>query len=262
MKAYQIVDFNNPISVEYSQISQESFKPAIETGYIEEIIPVQSVTPETLDQYEHLYDWRPSLMKLDNDTDKNHSETEKAGMCSHWELMRKQGESEERFLILEHDTFLLPQHLDDFGYLLNYIKQKNVCYANIGLFMACYTFNTHCAGWMYQLLHEQKFWINSGPYGVVERLFRNYTDHYLRKRNYLEIDPTVIHPWHNCDTLGFGRKVERYFNEYDPYPKHSMKTPTTQVIKKSLRVTQDHHTYKKEYKEEPWKRHHYFYVID
>jgi len=262
MKAYQIVDLESPVSLEYSSISRESFLPAIEAGIIEEIIPFQCVTPKTLSQYEHLYDWRPSLMKLDRQTKENHSDTEKAGMCSHWELMKRQGETEERFLILEHDAFLLPDQLENFKYLINFILEKNVCYANIGLFMACYTFSTHCAGWMYQLLNEQKFWINGGPYGVVERLFRNYTTQYLRKRNYLDIDPTVIHPWHHCDTLGFGRKVERYFNEYDPKPKESRKTPVTQVIKKSLKVTQHHHTYQERYLEKPWSRHHYFHVID
>ena len=40
----------------------------------------------------------------------DHSPTEKAGMCSHWELIRRQSESDERFLIMEHDTYLLPEH--------------------------------------------------------------------------------------------------------------------------------------------------------
>ena len=35
----------------------------------------------------------------------DHSETEKAGMCSHWELMRIQSKSKERFFIMEHDTY-------------------------------------------------------------------------------------------------------------------------------------------------------------
>ena len=43
MKAYQIVDLTNPVSVEYHEISKQSFQPAIEEGLIEEIIPVQAL---------------------------------------------------------------------------------------------------------------------------------------------------------------------------------------------------------------------------
>ena len=45
MKAYQIVDLTNPVSVEYHEISKQSFQPAIDEGLIEEIIPVQAITP-------------------------------------------------------------------------------------------------------------------------------------------------------------------------------------------------------------------------
>jgi|SRR6056300_993687 hypothetical protein len=264
MLAYQIVDFNNPVSVEYMKISQQSFIPAIQEGYISEIIPVQAITPANLDKYEHLYEWHPSLMIGDGsyNNNKDHSPSEKAGMCTHWELMKKQGQSDERFLVLEHDAYLIPEHQEYFYYLLDYINENKVCYANIGLFMACYTFDTHCAQWMYQLLHEQKFWINGGPYSVVERLFRNYTDHLLRKRDFNGIAHTVIHPWGGCDTIGMGRRVEIFFNERDENKENSIPTPVTQVISKRLQVTQEHHTYRKKFIEEPWTRHPYFHVID
>jgi hypothetical protein len=38
--------------------------------------------------------------------------------------------------------------------------------------------------------------------------------------------------------------------------------PTTQVIKKSLKVTQDHTGYVNRFREKPWERHPYFHVID
>lgn len=261
MKVYQIVDRNNPVSDEYAKISRKSFQPLIDDGTLE-FIDFPAITPEHPDFEDIIsrYEWRPSLMVGDHGSTEDHSPTEKAGMCSHWELMRMQGETEERFLIMEHDSYLLDEKV--FRDMLEFIEDRGVCYANIGLFMGCYTFSTHCARWQYELLRDQKFWINSGPYGVVERLFRNYTDHYLRKRDYLDIDPTVIHPWNQCDTLGFGRRVNRYFNNHDPDRENSIPNPTTQVISKRLKVTQEHHRYKQEHIDEPWKRFPIFKVID
>lgn len=261
MKVYQIVDRNNPISDEYANISRESFQPLIDDGTLE-FIDFPAITPDHPDFEDIIaqYEWKISLMAADRGSYEDHSPTEKAGMCSHWELMRQQGESEERFLIMEHDSYLI--HEQVFRDMLEYIEEHKVCYANIGLFMGCYTYSTHCAKWMYELLNDQKFWINGGPYSVVERLFRNYTDHYLRKRNYLDIEHTVIHPWHACDTLGFGRRVDVFFNSYDMDRQNSIKTPTTQVVSKRLKVTQDHHRYKKKFIDEPWTRWPTFKVID
>jgi hypothetical protein len=268
MKAYQIVCVGDERSERYAELSRESYQPAIDAGYISEIITFPAITPEHPDFEEILakYDWRPSLATLDTNSGKpisDHSPTEKAGMCSHWELMRRQGESDERFLIIEHDSYLIPEHLELFGKLLDIIQKENVCYANIGLFMGCYTMNKHCAGWMYDLLYRCKFWINGGPYGVMERLFKNYTEHYLRKRNYLDIDPTVIHPWHECDTLGMGRKIIHFYNDNDRHHRSNpWRTPTTQMVSKELKVTQDHHRYKQKHLEKPWTRHSYMHIID
>jgi len=261
MKVYQIVDRNNPVSEEYSKISRESFQSLIDDGTLE-FIDFPAITPEHPD-FENIisqYEWRRSEMLGDMNSEKDHSPTEKAGMCSHWELMKMQGETEERFLIMEHDCYLVNEKV--FREMLEFIDERQVCYANIGLFMACYTYSPHCAQWQYSLLKDQRFWINSGPYGVAERLFRNYTDHYLKKRNFLNIDPTVIHPWSGCDTLGFGRKVNRHFTNHDLEPEKSVPNPTTQVVSKRLNVTQEHHRYRKEHIESPWTRHGYFKVID
>lgn len=266
MKAYQIVCIGDERSEKYAEISRKSYQPAIDAGFISEIITFPAITPDHPDFEDIIakYDWKPSLAQIDSQSpEDDHSPTEKAGMCSHWELMRRQGESEERFLILEHDSYLIPEHLELFGELIEMIQRENVCYANIGLFMGCYTMNTHCAGWMYELLHEQRFWINGGPYGVMERLFKNYTEHYLKKRDFNGIDPSVIHPWHQCHTLGIGRNVFRFYNENDTDPDNNpWKTPTTQMVSKSLKVTQDHHRYSQKNIEEPWTRHHYMHIID
>ena len=43
---------------------------------------------------------------------------------------------------------------------------------------------------------------------------------------------------------------------------HGLPTPTTQVVSKRLSVTQEHHSYKQQLQDEPWKRHKFFKVID
>jgi len=248
-------------SEKYAEISRESFKNLIDDGTLE-FETFDAITPEHPD-FEEIasqYEWRPSLAIMDSKKQPDdHSPTEKAGMCSHWELMRQQGESEERFLIMEHDTYLLNEK--EFRNLLGYIKEKDICYANIGLFMGCYSFTTHCAKWQYELLSKQRFWINGGPYGVLERLFKNYIVHYLEKRDYLGKENIVIHPFNGCDTLYFGRDVFSAYNYPDPNHETSVPNPTTQVVSKTLCVTQDHHGYPDQYIEEPWTRHHYMKVV-
>lgn len=267
MKAYQIVIKDNEVSEEYARISRKSFEPLIEAGVIEEIVIFDAITPDSPNFDEHVsrYNWESSLMvgDLRGSNPDDHSPTEKAGMCSHWELMRMQSESDERFLVLEHDTFFLAEHFDVFCDLIEIIQVEDVLYANIGLFMGCYTLHKHTAKWMYEILTKGKFPINCGPYCTLQRLFRTYTTRYLKKNNYMGIDPTVIHPWHSCETLFFGRRVEIPFNEHDPDRKYNeWKTPTTQVVSKSLAVTQDHHGYQQNFIDHPWTRHKYFHVID
>lgn len=264
MLAYQIVDFDNPISVEYMKISQESFAPAIKNGTLSEIRAVQCVTPKTLHEHEHQYEFRPSVIGIDGGwgNKKEQSPTEKSLKCSHFALIKKQSQTEEPFLILEHDAYLLPKHIKVFKHLCKIIEDNEVCYFNIGLFTACYGFSQRFAFWSYDMLVRQRFWINGGSYNTMERLFRTYTQEHLKKKDYYGIDPTVIHPWHACDTLGFGRWSQQYYDNYDPDRKNSIPTPVTQVVKKSLSVTLDHENYPQKFKDFPWTRHHYFHVID
>ena len=267
MKAYQIVIKGNEVSEEYARISRESFQPLIDAGVIEEIITFDAITPESDNFEEHVskYNWKPSLMVADlqGSNPDDHSPTEKAGMCSHWELMRMQSESDERFLVLEHDTFFLEEHYEVFCDLIKFIEKEDVLYANIGLFMGCYVFHPDTAKWQYEILTEGGFPINCGPYCTLQRLFSTYTNAYLKKVNYRDVDTTVIHPWHKCTTLFFGRKVGTPFNDFDPSPEtNRWKTPTTQVVSKRLAVTQDHHGYSQHFIDHPWTRHKYFHVID
>jgi hypothetical protein len=271
VKAYQIVIKDNEISEEYAEISRESFRPAIEEGIIDEIVTFDAITPDCPQYGEEVqrYAWEESLMLADTlgQNPDDHSPTEKAGMCSHWKLMEQAGKTEERFFVMEHDTFLLPDQLDTLRDLIGYTKVKQPHYVNIGLFMGMYSLGEHCAKWMHDMLvhgkgYTGRFPINCGPYCTLQRLFRTYSTHYLQDYDFFNMKNTAIHPWHGCDTLYFGKTIEVPFNEHDPDPKNSVVNPTTQVISKRLCVTQDHHGYSEQWIEQPWTRHHYFHVID
>lgn len=270
MKAYQIVMKGDERSEAYARISRESFEPLIAAGIIDDIITFDAITPDSENFEEHVnrYTWSSSLMKADLDGSRpdDHSPTEKAGMCSHWELIRMASEADEPFLVLEHDTYLLPEHFDVFCDLIDIIKSdENIHYANLGLFMGCYTLSQKAAHWMTHILVNRAFPINCGPYCTLQRLFATFTTHHLRNRveDFYDIETIVIHPYHDCDTLYFGKNVQHPFNKRDQYrSENKWKTPTTQVISKSLAVTQDHHGYEQRFIDEPWTRHHYFHIID
>lgn len=262
----QIVDRNNPISVEYAELSRESFKNLTKKNLVS-FKDFPAITPDhpEFEEKVALYDWRESLMVGDGGSKLDHSPSEKAGMISHWELMKLQGETNRRFMIMEHDAWLIKGQEENFCNLATYAWNQDIPYANVGLFMGCYSYSQHCANWMYQLLQEQGFWINGGPYGVVERLFKNYTDHYLKKRNFLDKRHTVIHPWMGLRKIGMGRNIHPFYNQQEIMGvdhRAQPRVPTTQVIKKSLSVTQDHHRYDQDLKDEPWKRSRQFHVID
>ena len=274
LKIYQIVMKGNERSEKYAKISRESFEPLIVNGVIEEFIQYDAITPDSDNFEEHVskYSWTSSLMQADQAGSKpnDHSPTEKAGMCSHWDLLRIASESDERIMVIEHDTVLIPEHFDLFIELVDKIETEDLLYANIGLFMGCYSVHPHAAGWMYELLTEgaefnQRLPINCGPYCTLQRLYRTYDSSYLKPNNYPGFGnrPTIIHPWHHCDTLYFGRNCGIPFNQHDKdRVNNRWRNPTTQVISKSLCVTQDHHGYPQGYIDAPWTRHHYFEVID
>lgn len=266
MKAYQIVMKGDERSEEYAEISRKSFQRAIDEGIITSIETFDAITPQSDNFQEHVdrYNWAPSLMLADIKSGKNqddHSPTEKAGMCSHWELMRRQGEQDEKFFIMEHDTYLLEERFEAFSMLVEY--SQNTLYSNIGLFMGMYCMDRRAAHWMYHTLVNHKFPINCGPYCTLQRLYRTFTTDYLElpENNYFGIRNPAIHPWGGCDTLGVGKHIGTYFNNNDNNH-NGIPNPTTQVISKRLSVTQDHHGYKDEHIEQPWKRHRLFKVID
>lgn len=246
MKAYMIVNHDNPVSMKYSEIARESWKPAIDRGLLTEIILHQGVTKKTLHKHQSKYKWQNSLARIDggeNNT-KPMTRSEIAGMCSHWDLMRKQGEETERFFIMEHDAYLLD--VDVFEECMEFMYEHDIAYANLGLYMSCYSYNRHAAGWFYSELTKNRLPINTGPYGVVERLYKNYATHYLSKRNYNNQKFQFMHPFANLTKISVGSHAEEMKNAYNfkaPEPVFGFPTPSTQCWSESLGITQEHANY-------------------
>ena len=192
MKAMQIVIKGDERSEEYAYLSRRSFQRAIDDGYIDSIETFDAITPQSKDFQDHVdkYVWSKSLMTLDtlsgNGKD-DHSPSEKAGMCSHWELMRLQGE----FWIMEHDTYLIEERYEAFKLLSEY--SENTLYANIGLFMGMYCMDKGFAHWSQHMLTNNDFPINCGPYCVLQRLFRTYSTDWLGYKDIQQQEPWTRH---------------------------------------------------------------------
>lgn len=265
MKIYQIVIKGDKRSEAYAEVSRASFQPAIDAGIIDDIIVFDAITPESSNFEEHInrFNFTKSLMNEDAfGKPDDHSPTEKAGMCSHWELMKKQGIEDERFFIAEHDTFLHEDQLDNLKEIMEYIDKWDPGYANIGLFMGFYSVRPDVAHWMYSFMtryqHDRNAqWpINCGPYGNIQRLYRTWCSHHPSQYH------RAIHPWNACDTLYFGDNIGQAFNMVDPDKKNSRPNPTTQMMSAELKVTQDHHGYRDEWRDEPWMRCALFKMVD
>jgi hypothetical protein len=278
IKFKQIVMKGNPISEEYAKLSRESFECVSDVIEIEQFDAITPESPE-YDSHQSKYNWQRSLMRMDNRStqdkesyDHPHSPSERAGMCSHWELLRQRSETDERFYVIEHDTYLWPQHEETFRGLLDTVYELDHEYVNIGLYMGCYSVSREFATVAIDLLEDQNFPINGGPYGVMERLFKTYVSaHYSKKQGYITRPELFIHPWASCDRLRHGKTREKMFETFNKHPVQvfpdlpdtSWKpNPTTQMIKKDLKVTQDHREYPDIYREKPWTRSNKFKVID
>lgn len=102
LKAYQLVDLNNPISVEYSTHSINSFEPVSD---ILDIEPIQCVVPSTLPT-DRFYGDSPVR-----------SVYEQSCFASHYMLVKRLAEG-EKFIIMEHDAYLWPERVNIFRELI------------------------------------------------------------------------------------------------------------------------------------------------
>ena len=281
IKFYQIVISDNPVSMEYHELSKKSFEPVKD---IIEIVPFEAITPHHPDfeEYESRYNWQHLLshdsIQNSKDFKKPHSPTERAGMGSHWELIRQRSLTDEPFFVTEHDTYLIPEHENAFRESLELWEDYDLHYANIGLYMGCYSLSRTFAEQATILLNNH-FPINGGPYGCMERLFKTFlsgshvNEPFEKTDEYYNQEKTFIHPvdGKGCKGLRLGKSEKDIFNCYNcGYINNSDKSyqierPTTQMIKRSLgskSVTQHHQAYSQKYIKEPWTRLGNFHFID
>ena len=241
-----IADLNNPTSVKYTEIALESWRPISEL----DIEVIQCYTPDTIKELEPLYNWRPLLHGMQKG--KTSTPSERAGDISHWQLIKKRAESYDRFWVMEHDAYLLDA--DEFKRQLDFTIMHGLDYANLGLFMSCYSFSRRCALYMNDLLLNRGFPLNGGPYGCVERLVKTYlSNHNSNNRPYTFISH------HPNGKVSAGMTSEELRDTYNLAVDDSQfNLASTQVISKSFGITQQHDGMKYD----PWERSKYFKIID
>jgi len=184
VQAYMIMDFNNPVSVEYSERSLATFKPV---EHLINISRVQCTIPDDLvyiagtkDQYgagpgiqvDDLMLFFPEYYKSKS---RKYSESEKAGYVSHIKLWMRQAASPKRFIIMEHDAFLRDVSL--FEKQLQYIlndknkEQKDLyAYWNVGIAIECYSLHRKLAQYIqWTMTRTEDPWnhLGLGPMGLL-----------------------------------------------------------------------------------------------
>ncbi len=115
VKAFQIVNFDDPLSMRYLEHSQRSFEPVRD---VLEIEPVQCVTPNTIP---------PENSFKEKDT---RTLFEQACFASHYNLVKRLGHGEE-FIIMEHDAYLWPDRIDVFYELITQKEKFSAFYLGI-----------------------------------------------------------------------------------------------------------------------------------
>ena len=242
-----IADLNNPVSVQYTEIALESWSKQD----ILDIEVIQCYTPDTISELEPLYNWQPLLHGMQRG--KMSSPSERAGDISHWQLIKKRAESRSRFYVMEHDSYLLDA--DEFKRQFDFTMEHGLSYANHGLFMSCYSLSRVAAIYMYDLLVNQAFPLNGGPYGCMERLVKTYLSNH--RGDWGQYTWMCHHP--NIPHVNVGRTSEELRDTYNyPAKTSPFKLASTQVISKSFGITQQHDGMKNE----PWKRIKGFKIID
>lgn len=240
--------------MQYTEIALKSW----ENTNIFDIELVQCYTPDTIGELESKFNWQTLRQKMQEG--KESTPSERAGDISHWEMMRKRAESDERFFVMEHDAYLLDE--DQFKRQLEFTLQRGLDWANLGLFMSCYSFSKEAATVMYNLMTRRAFPLNGGPYGCVERLVKTYMDVYPSDKQYRFMTHT------QNDKVDYGTTSVDLTNIYNngrtdhrigKYWKWrgEFTLASTQVIKKSMGITQDHNI-----SYDPWRRSNYFKIID
>lgn len=139
-----ITDLNNPISLSYSEIARKSFECVSD---ILDIELYQCRIPATLNP------------KIKFNPAKKRSETEKAILCTYYDLLDRIYTLQEEFIIMEHDAYLWPNQEEEFRNHFNNISRYDIW--NVGKAVECHTMTPSMAKQMTDLIstdfdHDRK----------------------------------------------------------------------------------------------------------
>lgn len=156
IKAYQIVDFNNPVSLSYCEYSVKSFNSVRDVLDIEQ---VQCTVPSTVPSY------------LNFDPNKKRTKTQEAVLASHYLLVKRLAAG-EKFIILEHDAFLWPERVDIFRMMLTKLTTTVVWVS--GIAVECYTMHQEVAKKYCELVENDKDHSFTGPMTIMHQAGNYY----------------------------------------------------------------------------------------
>ena len=165
MKAYMICDFNNPVSVQYTNIAMKSFEPVFD---LIEIIKVQCFVPDTIDACP--FDFRISRVshaKKYKGQNREIPPGERACLTSHINQWFEQAASSERFIIMEHDAYLR----DEGKFRALFAQIENFEMWNCGIAMECYSLSYRFARYCRLYWEDVDYEVTSGPMGELFYLY-------------------------------------------------------------------------------------------
>jgi len=245
-----ICSLKSKVSREYVNMSIDSFDPLIQKNYISDVKLIPYVAVETL-RFRELYNYTNHLEF--GQRNKKFEPTEISLQETHIDLWDSILDNPDKNWIGEHDAYLYPDMVDDAMRLLDHIHVVDPYYANIGLYTCFYYINNDAIKMFKELLVNKGFPINSGPYGLLERLFKTSMDRYVKdeRGGYGNKEFNYVLPYANHKTLNFGMSptdIHIPFNFPDRDAKNNPnKTPVTQIYSHRLSTTLHHRGHKKNY---------------
>lgn len=212
MKAIQIVNLNNPVSVKYHKHSLKSFEAVKD---VLEIEPFQCFTPDTLPT-DHTY-------KEKN----NRTLYEQACFASHFHLVKRLSKGES-FIIMEHDAYLWPDRINIFYELMALMEKYSAFY--LGISNEFYTLNESIAKIYVDKVVNKK--ITGGPMTTALQSINEYS----KINTSLCLWPVVGQKKQICSSLNANNSSKGLGKIFDaPVTQHFMMEHGSTIIERANR---------------------------
>ena len=153
MKGLMITDLNNPISCSYNEVARKSFECVSD---ILDIELYQCRTPATLNP------------KIKFNPAKKRSETEKAILCTYYDILSRISTQKEELIMMEHDAYLWSDRENDFRNHVRDISRYDIW--NVGIAVECHTMSPAMAEQMIDLIDNDFDHRYKGPMGMISCL--------------------------------------------------------------------------------------------